>query len=218
MPIDHFVVRFVNTSVDPGNYQLVDFDRSPSGGTPTDAQIAAQLAAYFALTGSQVCASGTQIESISVRHSGSPGLVAIPFPTTEYAAIVAAVIAAGGTIPGMGAGYGANFGAGALSPLGTSISVTELTATPGPTGRGRHFLPFINTGCVSAAGGLLATQQAFIRSAWDDMIFGIDGAGAPFPPMVNLSPVVTDAAQSHGYPILSIRPQPVFSNLESRRR
>lgn len=216
MAITRFLVKFANSAVQANNYQLVDFDFG-SLNTSTNAENAAAILGYFAQAGT--CAGGTTIESISIRPPAAPGYTALPYPAAAYTAANGAAVTDGFTSqPGTGA-WPFALGSGALCPLGTSISVTEFTTFAGPQGRGRHFLPFISSAVVAAGGTLSTLYQTAIRNAYNEFLFGVDPTGfAATAPNQNMDVVVTNALATSEHQIITITPQPVFSNLESRRR
>lgn len=214
-----YVFKFENTAVASSNYQIVDVDVNPAGGTVR--QNHAQILAYFSTVGFTTMGGVTRIAEVLYRPLGAAGAVALVFPTAEFAAVIAAATADGIGPAGMPTGYGSQISAaGNLAPLGTSISVSELTATVGRTGRGRHFLPFVGVNTMTGGGGLVAAQIDRIREAYLYFLQGIVSSTlAPATsPVLNLSPLVTNAAGTPIHLITTVKPQPIFSNLASRRR
>lgn len=215
----HWVVKFQNANVDAGNYQICDVHTN-DGATTLSPDRLAQIIAYFATT--NVAAVNTSIVGVSARFNGAAGYTPLPFPTTEYAAVVAAATGDSVAVNPMATGYASNIGltGSVLAPLGTSISVSERTATAGPTGRGRHFLPFIRSSAATAGGSVVAADGTEIELLYNYFLRGILG-GVPFaasPPVADLFPVVTNSAGTPVHGITSVKAQPIFSNLESRRR
>lgn len=213
---DRYSVKLRNTNVDATNFQIVDFSFYDNQPATVDETLA-RIIGYLGYLGSvSVMATGTTISEIQLRAMGSAGGVAQPFPTAVYATLVTAAAAGGITLPAMASGYGTTIGTDALCPLGTSISVSEITAVVGPTGRGRHFLPFIGRSTVSAGGTVGATTMTDILLLWSAMIDSFD------PDYITSGgdtlPCVSNRAGTVPKSIRTIRPQPVFSNLESRRR
>lgn len=206
---EHWVIKFANASVDPSNYQICDIDFAVPG--PTVSQVAAQILAYFAGQCTLMSADDTVIVGLDYTPSGAAGGTPVPFPSTDYAAEHTAYPA----LPNLTA-YGQNVGgAGFLAPLGTSVSVSEHTASPGPSGRGRHFIPFVGRDCCSTAGFLnpgtiIDSDDNYGRFFFD--VFS-DGPFAAYP-----NPVVTNALRTTTKDIVSVKTQQIFSNLESRRR
>lgn len=217
MSLVKWVAKFQNANVDASNYQMCDLDTSAA--VSSEDEFAAQIIAYFASLAMQ--ATDTSLVELSARAIGDPGFHSIAFPTTAYAAVAIAAAADSIGINAMSTGYASNLGGSghALAPLGTSVSVSEKTATAGPTGRGRHFLPFITSNVVNSGGTLVSTYLQTTLDAYNYFIRGIkpDGSAATTP-VVDLQPVVTNAAGSPTHAITTIKVQPVFSNLESRRR
>lgn len=214
-----FIVKFTNDAVDPSNFQLVDMDVRMVGKTVNEA--AAQILCYFATVGFATAGGVTKIADLLYRPFGSPGAISLAFPTTEYNAVLAAATSDGQSPAGMASGYATQVSAaGSLTPLGTSISVSEVTGTAGPRGRGRHFLPFIGANTVDGQGRVLAAVLATIKQKYEYFILGLDNPGGliPAPPVSDLQPVVQPASGLTTNAIILVKPQPVFSNLESRRR
>jgi hypothetical protein len=219
MTIDHFVVEFANTAIPANNPQLVDFDCDLSIHSTSTDEVAARLYVYFArLAVANVIDHGTSIVGISYRAPGSAGGVPLSFPTARVTSFLNIVNAAPWNWATTDVGFGTVLpGSGPLAPLGTSISVSERSATPGPTGRGRHFLPFITSQAVNPGGQVGSGQLADIKQAYGTCFLGLDSTGAGGGP-VTVNPLITNAARTTDHPIVSVKPQPVFSNLESRRR
>lgn len=196
------VMKFTNDAVNALNYQLVDFDFNNTVGDVNTA--AASCLAYMYLNAAaEVLATNTRIVGIDSRPVSTSGSTPVPFPVAAYAALV--VIDP--RLPPAST-YVGTIGVGALCPLGTSISVSEVTAHAGPTGRGRHFLPFISRNSVNAGGQVAAAVLGEIDSYYEDHIMG----GLLATPN---NPVVTGVGS---FSIIAPRAQPVYSNLESRRR
>jgi hypothetical protein len=202
------VVKLTNTAVAQDNYQIVDFDFDATTGT--EAECVAGVIAYLASCGaSDAIAEGTSIVEVTTREAADPGGVPQPFPVAAYTALLAS--ATPPPTPGVLA-FPIGLGGGALAPLGTSISVSERTLTPGPHGRGRHFLPFTPVDAVNGGGQLIPAIAALIETYYDEFIFNTAGTG-------DLIPVVRPGGvYSGGNPVTLVKAQPVFSNLESRRR
>lgn len=201
-------IKTSNDAVNAANYQVNRFAFN-APVMDVDELAACILAYFYTIEAVDVFAQNTRIVGIDSRPNGSSGAVAVPFPTTAYAALVVAVPA----LPSVTT-YVGTIGAGNLAPLGTSISVSERTATVGPTGRGRHFLPFTSRNVVDTGGTLIPATGGAIEDAWNDFIRG-DALVAGVP-----NPVVRpgSATGGGGHTITSVKAQPVFSNLESRRR
>lgn len=207
---DHYVVKFTNDSVNPLNFQLCDMDLD---GTlsPLPPVATAQILAYFAGQSLETAAASLRIVSVTLTPAGTNLGTLVPFPVAEYAAIRAAF----GSLPAMAA-YGVAIGrAGeSLAPLGTSIVVTERTATGGPGGRGRHFLPFISENLIGGDGYVASTAIAPVEANYGRFIQDSTGSAA----LVDLHPILVNAAQTTQKNITTVSCQPVFSNLRSRRR
>lgn len=214
-----YVLKFTNDLTPPTNYQLVDVDvLAPSG---TVAQNLAQILCYFSTIGFTVMGGTTRLVEANYRLQGSAGATSLPFPTTEFAAVLAAATTDGISPGGMATGFASQIsGAGNLSPLGTSISVSEITATVGRTGRGRHFLPFVGVNNLTTGGQVSTSVINRIREAWIYFLTGLipSSLTPATAPVVNLDPIVTNATGSPTRLITLVRPQPIYSNLETRRR
>lgn len=211
-----FLARFTNTSVPTTNYALCDFDFNPLVGT-TLPELGAQIIGY--LQQCDVFAEATHLVDLSYRNAGAAGFTPLPFPVAEYAAVDAAAVVDGFTSAPMTTYATRLAGTGVLLPLGTSISVSERTAHAGPTGRGRHFLPFIAASVNNGVGQVASLYLSAIENAYNEFFLGIKpGGGAATQPVPDPVIVVTNAAGTTQYPIVSCKPQAIFSNLESRRR
>ncbi len=207
---DRYIVRFANSNVNSLNFQLCDVDIQ-GNGTTAPAVATAQIIAYFAGQGAESMAVGTSITSVTYIASSTNLGVVQPFPDSQYDAIQTEF----SSLPAMSA-YGVDIGrsTGALAPLGTSIVMTERTADGGPSGRGRHYLPFISEELVNAQGQVVGSAITALEANYKRFI--LDGfAGTS---LVNLNPRVVNAAGDTSRAITTAQAQPVFSNLASRRR
>lgn len=218
MACSKYVVKLSNSNVSPANYQLIDFDTDPFAVVglrySTTSEISASILVYLA-TLSGGMAAGTSFTEVLYRAAGSAGSVSLPFPAADYASIAAAATTAGYTVPAIAA-YGTTFGSGILAPLGTSISVSELTLTVGRTGRGRHFLPFVSQGVISAGGTVGSGHIILTEGAADDILLG--QASGTVPALIGIPWAMCGPASPTGKEIVNVKCQPIFSNLESRRR
>jgi hypothetical protein len=220
MSVDHSVVYFTNPNVDAGNYQLVDFDCDNTAAGMSPEEVAARLAQYFKRCGeANVISADTHITQILYRAPGSAGATPIvPDPAFTAAAVTYTnaspynwAVSGWGGFPILVAS------AGVLAPLGTSVSVSERSAHPGRSGRGRHFLPFVQSGAINGGGTLGTGQQADIVQAYEVLFMGLDPL-AKGSVLDEVHPVITNHLRTTEYPITSVKAQPILSNLESRRR
>jgi hypothetical protein len=207
-----FTVRTSNASVDSVNYQLTGFAFTD---VTDKAVVAAHIIGYFRdVASADFFGGGTTLDGIIQRDDSGPGGLEMPFPRAEYAALVTAAAARGVTIaPALDWGF--NLGAGNLCPLGTSVSVSELTAAAGKSGRGRHYLPFTGDLILGADGRVALSRLNNVRDSYGSFLLGsseryISSGGAP------LKPVVVGKLGENL--ITLVKAQPVCSNLESRRR
>lgn len=211
---DRLIFTLQCADVSPSNYQQIGFALTTPAGASDVAQ--AQLAAYLGCLGSAgMIAQHVSISDISLRSFGSAGNTPQPFPSAAYADLITPVSGEGYGIPSLAA-YGDTFGSGGLNPLGTSISVSEVTNTVGRSGRGRHFVPFTSQSCVLTDGsyGNADTNLALANL----LMLGVDINGDPVAG-IEVLPVGVCPANAVGIkPIVRYKPQLVFSNLESRRR
>lgn len=219
MAIIRYVFRFENTASNTQNYQIVDADITNATGTGA-AQLA-QMCCYFASVGYQTAGGQMKLTEVTARTTGSPGAVPQVFPTAAYAAVLAAGVTDGVSLAGMASGFATQISAaGTLCPLGTSISVTEKSATVGRTGRGRHFLPFIGVNTVQTDGTVKSTVREAVKEFYNYLFLAVKpgAGGVATAPIINLGPVVTNRFGLIGHAVVEVKAQPVFSNLESRRR
>jgi len=216
MAIAHrFVITFSNDNVEATNYQQFGIELGSDVYTPGVPEVTAQIIAYVTGACRWVSDQSTKIQGITHRDPLASVATPVPFPTAEYAALYAANIGDFPKLVGI-TGYDQAMGetGNPLSPLGTSIVVTEYTAVGGPGGRGRHFLPFVGTFSITGGGYVQPTHRAGVEELYRAFILG-DGTGTD---TVELEPVVENAAGTSATAITSVKAQPVFSNLESRRR
>lgn len=209
---DRCVLTFTNTNVEATNYQQFGIEfSSPALGDYQ--KVFAQIIAYAAAAGVTM-ASGTSIENLKWIGAGTNVGIFVPFPVAEYADLVAD---SGGSIVAMSA-YGVDLVAPGfeLCPLGTSIVVSEYTAIGGPAGRGRHFLPFTSTQNLTAGGLVDLATRTLVTEAYSDLI--LNPAGGSYSTAIAVNPVVGNSAGTTETAITNVKVQPVFSNLESRRR
>ena len=210
---DRWTVVFTNDYVESTNYQM--FGIEATSASPSDVpKVAAQILGYSAVAAFAM-ASGTRIEELRYIPSGSSVSTLVPFPVAEFAALQAL---SGGDMAPMDA-YGDDLvGAGQpLGPLGTSIVVSEYTATGGPSGRGRHYLPFISSVVVEYTGVVKNTARTKIVGAYEALLLN-PSAFAYSSVAIDVDPRVMNAAGDTIRPVTNVKCQPVFSNLESRRR
>lgn len=214
-----FVFKFENADVDASNYQICDFDVKHTGSSI--AQAGAQMIAYFAAVGFATMGGVVKLIEVTHRAVGAAGATVLPFPTAEYAGVLAAATTDVISPAGMPSGYATQISAaGPLCPLGTSISVSEISAFAGRRGRGRHFLPYTGRNVVTTGGQVTLATRNRIEQLYTYFLAGfISTTGLPATaPVVGLTPVVTNAAGTPTHDIITVRAQPIFSNLESRRR
>lgn len=207
MAIKRYILSLTNDAVDPSNPQQFSFVMD---NVFTDADNAARCLAYWS-NQSNTCAANTRVTGVTVRAAGSAGATDIPFPVTEFADLKTLGDANGFGLTTQSA-YGLALGTGSLCPLGTSVSVSERTATVGPTGRGRHFWPFIQEGIVTGGGRLAAATITSLTDSYNYWFLAADTLPNAANTGVSPGDLATIAT------ITSVKPQPVFSNLESRRR
>lgn len=206
---DRYVIKMLNDNVSATNYEQFGIECNLASNGVLQGQGAAQIIAYIAKNASAILANDSQIAAIMLTPSGTNLGVNIPFPVTEYAALKVLDAA----LPTMTA-YGVAIGAsGGLAPLGTSIVVTEYTNVGGPAGRGRHFFPFYNKAKVDGNGLADSASRAAVVVNYSDWILG-DGAFA----VDGLTPLVVNALGTTTKAVLSVKAQPILSNLRSRRR
>jgi hypothetical protein len=200
------MVTLANDTVGQGNASIIDFDFA--AGVTTDVY-AARALIYLTRTAPNVFAAGTRILGARWRPFGEAGSIDVEFPDAEWEHLVAGVPM---FVPPNPHAYGAPLGSGTLAPIGTSVCVSEQTATPGRTGRGRHFLPFISAQAVTADGAF-GNERAIDVEA-DAFRFLIGGAAAGLDP-VGFS-VIGKAAGAYK-PVTNVKVRKNFSSLASRR-
>lgn len=212
-----FQARFTNDAVEATNYQ--EFGLEIGADVPAIGLdvVSAQIIAYCSCALGLVSAEDTRLEQLSYIAAGTNVAVPVPFPTAAYATLRTANVAVWVRMQPMTA-YGVDIGlSGApLAPLGTSVVVSEYTAVGGPAGRGRHYLPFVSVFPVDVGGVCKPVVRVDVADAYNAFIR--DGVTPNAVGVVDLLPVVENAARTVNTAITSVKVQPVFSNLESRRR
>ncbi len=214
-----YIFKFQNDDVGPVNYQIVDADIAGVGVTTEES--VAQMLCYFATVGYTMMGGVTRLIEVMERPLGAAGATPVPFPYAEYAQVLTWAAADGVSAAGMATGFLTQISAGGvLCPLGTSISVSERTSTVGPTGRGRHFLPFVGVNAVETNGSVKAQVREKIEDMYNYFFRALDPiTNVPVASgMFDLEPKVTPANGATTNQIIAVKAQPVFSNLESRRR
>lgn len=180
--------------------------------TQPNFQVAAQLIAYVVATKNAFLNTGTLIDRLQFRASGTGGFIDFEFPTDTYADLVD--LNPGNLVAMEGYGEVVIGASGGLAPVGTSVCVTEYTAQFGRSARGRHFLPFVNKARVDNTGQLTPESRTTIEQGYEDYILtGSEDLGSQ-----PLRPVVQNAGHSTIKPITHVKAQGVLSNLRSRRR
>lgn len=203
MPILRVTATVENATVGSSNPAQVSF--TFNNGRTNDENGAA-VALYLASVGPQVFAANTTLERLNLRFAGAPGGFDIPFPNAQFAAMQAA-IAGPNVFSGSMTSYGVAMGGGGLTPVGTSVCMTERTNTLGRAGIGRHFIPFVTSLAVGADGELIPANANNMEQSWLAVI-----------DQLSQFPVVTTGALTGPRPIVLIEARPILSNLRTRRR
>lgn len=205
------VARFENSNVSSANYALIDFDFRSTDLSME--QLGALVITYCEVMGGRgILGDDTILQGVQQRAIGTAGFLPLPYPVTQASTAMADYNTEFSTALTSAGAYGVTLGAGVLAPLGTSVSVSEITGHAGRTGRGRHFLPYVSAGAVDSSGQLLSAGRTYVEQAYNFLILdNTTFSGAPIP-------VVTGTWDGTGHEIIACKAQPVFSNLESRRR
>lgn len=203
MSVKRYTLKMTNTTIGGGNPAYVGFTFNNS---KSDAENAAAAFLYVASASAQMMAAGSAVESISMRAAGSLGALELPFPISELADLQAAL--AGPNVSStVYTSYGVTLGGGNLAAVGTSACISERTATLGRTGIGRHFLPFVTSAAISAAGLFASSNANNVELSYEAVFF--DGGFVP---------VVTPAALTAPKPVVTVIANEILSNLRTRRR
>jgi hypothetical protein len=201
------IATLTNDTVGSANPSVVDFDIEAGVDIKSAAM---RVMIYLVAASSQCMAVGTRVTGIRWRDVGQNGSVDVAFDPAEHA-VQRALIAAQVAVP-QEVAYGRSLGGGGLAPIGTSVCVSEYTAFPGRSGRGRHFLPFITSLAVDSAGTLKDTSLDALQVITDQAL-GIDGTS----PFSDLNLCVRGPAQPDFKRVQSAKVRKTLSNLESRR-
>lgn len=213
---DRFVLKFENDAVDANNFQEYGIETVYDPAV-VDLEVAvAQIIAYASCVAFNCSAEGTRLVSIMFTEHGTN----VAVPQLYPASLVDAIVDANASLfafPAINNAYGNELGdsGDTLAPLGTSIVQTEYTAIGGPGGRGRHYLPFVGKEAVDVSGFVRPLLRNALQDAYRAFILASDTLATG---VVGLQPVVENAAKTTVTPITSVKCQPVFSNLSSRRR
>lgn len=180
-------------------------------GNNGNSYMAMLVCAYLGQAAQASMTSGSLIKGIEVRESGSAGSYAAPFDATSFSVIKGLLETAGQTVPAQ-SGYSVDLAQASSpsAPVGTSIVMSERTDSVGRKGIGRHYLPFTTSSAITNLGALnpatIAVLETAYRLCFIDSV--VSGAYA----------VVTPASITNPITITSVIPQPIPSNLRSRRR
>ena len=191
------------------NPALVDFDFDMSSSL-TVPELGARIIGYLGGYGASYGAGTFALAGISWRLASVAGSIALPFPDTEYAALR-------DTWAGLPSleDYGETVGTGALTPIGTSVLVREITANPTRRGKGRHYLPFIGSDFITATGELDAAAAAGIASNFGAMFLGqVVGGISSTPAHVCVVSNADEAVRR----VTGVSVSTTCSNLRTRRR
>lgn len=203
------IVSIANDAIGESNPAQVSFDFS-SQLNPD--QLVARCISYLALAGQAVWAQGTRIIGARIRLNGDAGSVDWPFPVLEYASDKASFAGLGKTIPTMTA-YGVVLGGGALAPIGTSVCVSEQTATASRKGRGRHYMPFVASTAVDGVGQYKSNLADALAESVSVAFLVNDLVGRS---IVGWS--VKGKVSDPYLQIVGVKPRRILSNLNSRRK
>lgn len=196
----------------PTNPALITFDFNTVGGA-SDAETAAGIFAYWkALCVASVIGPACYATGIFKRPSGAAGGFPVPFPVTEYAALVAANP---GAIPASTVYNNTTGGGTAFEPIGTAITVSLYTVVPGRKTTGRHYLPWIATDVNDGNGHLVVTAPGQIEDAYDAFIQG--NTNSNYTGLVNLAPAVQSATAGTTN-ILTPKVSTNYARLKTRTR
>lgn len=174
----------------------------------------AMLVACYLNNGLHNCAaSGTRLQGITYRGAGTAGAISIAWNTEIYNAINTYLAGLGGSPLDVGA-YGVDIGQSGLglAPVGTSIVMSERTATLGRTGLGRHYLPFIAASAITTAGLLNTATGNAVEGLATDLLKSV------YTSTVGFGAAVSNSSMSAFQVITEYSANSVVSNLRSRRR
>lgn len=204
-------------------YRAVMYNPALGGGSNTcdvsftvegnngNSYMAMLVAAYLGAAAQASMTSGSGIKGIEVREAGSAGSYSAPFDAASYTVIQGILLAAGLAVPNQAAwSIDLAQGASPSAPIGTSIVMSERTTAVGRKGIGRHFLPFTTANAITSLGQVNPATIAALENAYRTCFLDDTLAGT--------YTVVSPADLTGPLPIANIIPQPIPSNLRSRRR
>lgn len=187
MASDLYRASLTNNAQGAANPAIVDF--SVVSGGATEAEVAAGILAYFYALGLQdTFGTNAAVTGITKRLSGASGSTPVPFPTTEYATLKTAN---GADLPTLTAYNTVLGGTEAYAPLGTSITVSLYTATPGRKTTGRHYIPWVSQDTNDGNGRVASGYLALIVDAYTAFLLGV--TSGTFVGVVDVSPSVQSA-------------------------
>lgn len=210
MASDLYRAFLTNNAQGASNPAIMDFS-IVSGGV-TAAQAAAGIVGYCAvMDGQAIFGPNVSIIGISQRLSGAAGSTPVPFPVAAYAAIEAA-----NTFLPTYTAYGL-LGAtsGSYAPLGTSITLSLYSNTPGRKTTGRHYVPWVSVATNDGSGRVSGAAVAVVEDAYDAMIMGNSNGLATG--VLDLVPAVQSATVGTNL-IVTPKASTVFARLKTRTR
>lgn len=208
--VDRYICDIGNGAIGLGNLAQVHFDID-IGNTQSDAERVASMIAY--LSGPGDAAVNTSVVAVTKIASGAAGGVPVPFPVAEYAAYVAADAF---LVPMTG--YATAYGSGALATAGTSMTVALYTATPGRSGTGRHYRPYLSEGAIDGTGGVAAAYTAGVDEAYRACFFGTGGATWAATPLLATTRTAVYSPTAGVNDITTVKVSGVPARLRSRVR
>lgn len=216
MPFKGKITAIITNGVTgPGNLAEIGFSFDTAESAE---QCGAQVALYLAgMPG--IFAPNTGLLALKRRNVGAAGSSFMAFPAAQFASerakntsFFANPMTDYSTFIGNGATY---------APQGTSICVTEGSATVGRRGSGRHFLPFTSQDVIEAFSGRVAVGPLQrVKDSYRKAL-GIEAmTGTVFASPVNscITGREVGGVAAPYLPVTNVRPSSLCSNLSSRRR
>ncbi len=125
----------------------------------------------IAMTVYMFVAAGTYIAGARVEEVGAAGSTPIAWPTATWNDLVDGD---DGNLPAL-TGYGQDLGTGAISALGTGLTLSEYTQIPGRHTTGRIYTPYLRQAALATATGLvLGTTITGVEAGYEAYILGGD--------------------------------------------
>lgn len=183
-------------------------------------ETAARVIAFVAVSQSVLSEGGTSITGLQAKIEPAGGVVDLPFPTAEYAALRSGNSGHDdGALAMSSYGTTVNLGADESSGRGDSCCMPLKGLTGGRSGQGRMFIPFLGKPAVTNFGLIDATKALRVVHAYEYFFLGVDNRTTPSGTApASAGSVVYSRKLGTATPISAIKTTIVPSRLRSRTK